>query len=89
MEKPTPPLPPQLQPPQPPPKPRGFCFVYAATLLGLILAAALTFFIMGTIYPFMIGFAVLAIIALQYLIWGWWFERIYRSNPDDAPTKPH
>jgi hypothetical protein len=21
------------------------------------------------------------IIGLQYLVWGWWFERIYRSNP--------
>jgi len=75
MDKPTLPL-----PPEPPPKPRGFCFVYLAVLFGLILAAALTFFIMGTIWPFLIGFAVLAIIALQYLIWGWWFEKIYRSN---------
>ena len=75
------PLPP---PPQPPAKPRGFCFVYSAVLLALVLAAAMTFFIMGTIWPFMIGFGVLAIIALQYLVWGWWFERIYRSSGVDA-----
>jgi hypothetical protein len=23
------------------------------------------------------------IIGLQYLLWGWWFERIYRSSPVD------
>ena len=80
MEKPTPPTPPQLQLPQTPAKPRAFFFVYATTLLGLVLVAALTVFIMGTIYPFLIGLAVLAIIAVQYLIWGWWFERIYRSD---------
>lgn len=82
------PLPP---PPQPPVKPRGFFLVYLAALLGLVLTAAMTFFVMGTIWPFMIGFGVLAIIALQYLVWGWWFERIYRSqdaNTDDKPFQP-
>ena len=82
MDKPT--LPP---PPEPPPKPRGFFFVYVATLLGLIFAAAMSFFVMGTIWPFMIGFAVLAIIALQYLVWGWWFEKIYRSAEAGSPEK--
>jgi hypothetical protein len=77
MDKPTMPLTPA---PQPPPKPRGFCFVYSAVLLVLVLAAAMTFFVMGTIWPFLIGFGVLAIIALQYLVWGWWFERIYRTG---------
>lgn len=33
-----------------------------------------------------IGFAIAGIIALQYLLWGWWFERIYRSHPlDEEP----
>ena len=86
MEKLTPTLPP---PPQPPAKPTGFFFVYVATLFGIILAAVFSFFIMGTIWPFMIGFAILAIIALQYLIWGWWFERIYRSGSVESTSDPH
>lgn len=82
MDKPT--LPP---PPEPPPKPRGFCFVYLAALLTLVFVAASTFFIMGTIWPFLIGFIVLAIIALQYIVWGWWFERIYRAGQSDSQDK--
>ena len=88
MDKPTMPLPPS---PQPQPKPRTFFLVYLSAFFGLILVAAMTFFVMGTIWPFLIGFAVLAIIALQYLVWGWWFERIYRSpgaNADDKPFQP-
>ena len=86
MEKPALPLPP---PPQPPSKPTGFCFVYSAVLLGFIAAAAISFWIMGSILPFMIGFAVLALIALQYLIWGWWFERIYRSHAEQPTSNAH
>jgi hypothetical protein len=88
MDTPRMPLPP---PPQPPAKPRGFLFVYLAALFGLILTAAMTFFVMGTIWPFLIGFIVLAIISLQYLVWGWWFEKIYRSDDartDDKPFQP-
>ena len=76
-------------PPQSPPKPRGFFLVYLAALLGLVLTAAMTFFVMGTIWPFMIGLIVLAIIALQYLVWGWWFERIYRSDASESMSNPH
>jgi hypothetical protein len=28
-----------------------------------------------------VAFVIALIIALQYLLWGWWFERIYRSQP--------
>jgi hypothetical protein len=85
MDKPAMPLPP---PPQLPAKPRGFFLVYVAALFGLILTAATTFFIMGTIWPFLIGFGVLAFIALQYLVWGWWFEKIYRSGtPSDGSPR--
>jgi hypothetical protein len=82
MDKPT--LPP---PPEPLPKPRGFCFIYLAVLFGFILAVGLSFVIMGSFLPFMIGFAVLAIIALQYFLWGWWFEKIYRSADSGAPGR--
>jgi hypothetical protein len=30
-----------------------------------------------------VGVAIAAIIGLQYLLWGWWFERIYRSRPPE------
>jgi hypothetical protein len=80
MDKPTMPLPP---PPQPPPKPRGFFWVYLAALFGFMAAAGLTIVIMGSIWPLVIGFGVFAMIALQYVVWGRWFERIYRS--DESP----
>ncbi|HEY2412584.1 MAG TPA: hypothetical protein VGI40_10095 [Pirellulaceae bacterium] len=86
MDKRMMPLP---QPPQPPTKPRGFFLVYLAALFGLVLTAAMTFFIMGTIWPFLIGFGVLAIIALQYAVWGWWFERIYRSGTIQEQDEDH
>ena len=72
--------------PELPPKPRGSCLVYLAVLFGLVSSVVLTFLMIGFFWPFVVGFAVLSIIALQYLVWGWWFERIYRSGPtDDGP----
>ena len=83
MHEPTPPFP---ERPEMPPKPRGSCLVLLAVLFGLVAAVVLTFLMIGFFWPFVVGFAVLSIIALQYLVWGWWFERIYRSGPaDDAP----
>ena len=83
MHEPTPPFP---ERPEMPPKPRGSCLVLLAVLFGLVAAVVLTFLMIGFFWPFVVGFAVLSIIALQYLVWGWWFERIYRSGPaDDGP----
>ncbi len=65
----APPLPPR--PDLEPPKPRGSCLVWLGVLFGFV-------------WPFVIGFAILSIIALQYLVWGWWFEKIYRSAPEDG-----
>ena len=62
------------------PKPRGSCLVWLAVLFGFIAAVVFSFLMIGFFWPFVIGFAVLAIIALQYLVWGWWFERIYRTE---------
>jgi hypothetical protein len=79
---------PQL-PPRPdlePPKPRGSCLVWLAVLFGFLASVVLTFLMIGFLWPFVIGFAILSIIALQYLVWGWWFERIYRSGPIDDTT---
>ncbi len=33
-----------------------------------------------------VGVAIAGIIGLQYLLWGWWFERIYRSRPPDEES---
>jgi hypothetical protein len=83
MHAPSPPFP---ERPELPPKPRGSCLVYLAVLFGLVAAVVLTFLMIGFFWPFVVGFAVLSIIALQYLVWGWWFERIYRSgSTDDRP----
>jgi len=83
MHEPSSPFP---ERPELPPKPRGSCLVLLAVLFGLVAAGVLTFLMIGFFWPFVVGFAVLSIIALQYLVWGWWFERIYRSGPaDDGP----
>jgi hypothetical protein len=80
-----PPLPPR---PELESKPRGSCLVYAGVIVGLVLAAAFSMLMIGFIWPFVIGFSILGIIALQYLVWGWWFERIYRSGPTDEAERP-
>lgn len=83
-------LPPPLpeRPELDPPKPRGSCLIFLAVLFGFVAAVVLSFLMIGFFWPFVIGFAVLAIIALQYLVWGWWFERIYRAGVVDDAEAP-
>lgn len=47
-------------------------------VLGLF--AVLAFLVMPILW---VGIAIAAVIGLQYALWGWWFERIYRSQPLD------
>jgi hypothetical protein len=75
MDRLQPPLRPDLED-----KPRGSCLVWLGVLVGFVFAAVFAVLMIGFMWPFVIGFAVLAMIALQYLVWGWWFERIYRSG---------
>ena len=75
--------------PELPPKPRGSCLVLLAVLFALMAAVVLTFLMIGFFWPFVVGFAVLSIIALQYLVWGWWFEKIYRSSPADEASSSY
>jgi len=77
----TPPLP--ERPEIAPPKPRGSCLVLLAVMFGFVAAVLLTFLMIGFFWPFVVGFAVLSVIALQYLVWGWLFERIYRTGPTE------
>jgi len=76
------PIPP-LQRPELPAKPRGSCLAVIAVIIGVGLVAAFSVLMIGFVWPFVIGFSILGIIAMQYLIWGWWFERIYRPRPGD------
>jgi hypothetical protein len=49
---------------------------------GLMLLALVAFLASPVLW---VAFAIASIIGLQYFTWGWWFERVYRSNlpPDD------
>jgi hypothetical protein len=77
---------PTLERPELPPKPRGSCLVVLATIFGLSAAAAVAMLLVGFLWPLIIGFSILGMIGLQYLLWGWWLERIYRSQPDDVAS---
>jgi hypothetical protein len=66
--------------------------------IGLVAFAALaativlTFLTLGFFGPFVVlALVIFGVIGLQYLIWGWWFERIYRSDAAlrDADEEPH
>ena len=53
---------------------------------GILMAAVISILTMGYfLWIFLLAFVIFGIIALQYLVWGYWFERIYRSNlpPED------
>ena len=81
------PLPPQK--PQPPEKPRSIWL--ALLLLGSGAVAAvflLTFLTLGFFGPLvLLGLGVFVIIGLQYLLWGWWFEKVYRAAPRDESRR--
>ena len=67
------------------PKPAGsFLWWLIVVSGGLMLLAVIAFLAMPVLW---VAFAIAAIIALQYLLWGWWFERLYRSQPTE--DKPH
>lgn len=72
-------------PPERPPldvKPRGsWLAIGLVAFAGLAATVVLTFLTLGFFGPFVIlTLALFGIIGLQYLVWGWWFERIYRSG---------
>jgi hypothetical protein len=83
--KPTP-----VQPPSPPQRNSWIPLAIAAVAASVVLAV-LTVLTLGYFGPVLfIGAGIFAIIGLQYLIWGWWFERIYRSGPLDLEEdEPH
>ena len=74
--------------PPPPPtkpdfedKPRASPLWFILTGFGALgLLVLLAFLVTPILW---VGVVIAAIIGLQYLLWGWWFERIYRSQPPE------
>ena len=65
-------------------KPAGsWVYILLAGMAAFAFAVVLTFLTLGFVWPFVVGGAIFGIIGLQYLVWGWWFERIYRSAPTE------
>jgi fatty acid desaturase len=83
MDGPNPPIP---QRPEFDAKPRGsWLTIVLVACVGVALAIVLTFLTLGFFGPFLIlGLAIFVVIGLQYIVWGWLFERIYRSPPEDT-----
>lgn len=51
----------------------------------LFILVALSFLTLGYFAPVIfLGLAVFALIGLQYLVWGWLFERIYRNGKEHS-----
>ena len=62
--------------------PRGSWLAILLTgMAAFAFVVVFTFLTLGFVWPFVVGFAIFGMIGLQYLLWGWWFERIYRSGP--------
>ncbi len=81
--KPIPPLPP---PPDFGDKPRTTLWtVVLAGIALLFIVTALSFLTLGYFAPVIfLGLGVFLLIGVQYLVWGWWFERIYRQGKDEG-----
>ena len=80
--KPVPPLPP---PPDFNEKPRSTAWTIVLAAFGTVFAIiALTFLTLGYFsFVVMVGFGIFGLIAMQYLMWGWLLERIYRNGREN------
>lgn len=78
---PNPPLPPK---PDFGDKPRSSVWtIVLAGIALLFIVVGLSFLTLGYFAPVIfLGLAVFSVIGLQYLIWGWLFERIYRNGKE-------
>lgn len=76
--KPLPPL--ESQPKQP----ASWLSIALVVFFGGVMAAVLTVLTLGYFGPILlIGLAIFLVVGVQYLLWGWLFERIYRSGDRD------
>jgi hypothetical protein len=82
MDERLPPLPPK---PELESKPKASLLWFLLTGFGgLGLLIVLAFLVTPLLW---VGVAIAGIIGLQYLLWGWLFERIYRSGPTDDENR--
>jgi len=79
--KPVPPLPPSPDFGDKPRTSRWSLVLAAITLLFLM--TGLTIITLGYFGPvILLGIVIFGVIGLQYLLWGWLFERIYRRGKE-------
>ena len=86
----APPLPPR--PELDPPQRRSSLPIVLAGVFAVMLAAVFSLLTIGYFIPlFILGGTMFGVIFLQYVLWGWWFEKIYRQRgargEEDAFTK--
>lgn len=82
MDDRVPPLPPRPDFEAKPKSSPLWTLLTGIVLLGVL--ALLAFLVTPILW---VGVAIAGIIGLQYLLWGWWFERIYRSGPTDEENE--
>lgn len=74
---------PPALPPRPdfdPPRRRSWVPILLAGVFAVMLAAIFSVLTIGYFIPlFVLGGSMFAVIFLQYVLWGWWFEKIYRQ----------
>jgi hypothetical protein len=80
MDQVPPAVPPRPEPPDSANAPRlsSFIFWMGVGSLGLAVLALIAFLATPILW---IAVAGVAMTGLHYLVWGWWFEKIYRSQP--------
>ena len=69
-------------PPELPPKPpASWLSIALVVLFASAMALVLTVLTLGYFGPvLLLGAVIFVVIGLQYLLWGWLFERIYRRG---------
>jgi hypothetical protein len=58
---------------------RGSWFLFAITIFVLVTGWAIGLMLFTPFFV-LIG-VVFALIGVQYLVWGYWFERYFKNNP--------
>jgi len=79
-------------PPRPdfePPQRRSWVPILLAGVFAVMLAAIFSILTIGYFLPlFVLGGAMFGVIFLQYVLWGWWFEKIYRQRGVQKQEEP-
>ncbi len=62
--------------------PRGSWFLFALTIFVLLAGWAIGLMLFTPFFV-LVG-VVFALIGLQYLLWGYWFEKYFRNQPPSS-----